>query len=86
MILLIIMSNWDLLPKTFHRLSLNRLDMKEEWIERVQSGFDKVAMEQGGTAYTYFGNKSYTVAAKTGTAEAFYDGPNRLDYSEPKKR
>jgi cell division protein FtsI/penicillin-binding protein 2 len=62
---------------------LNRLDMKEEWVERVQSGFEKVAMEQGGTAYTYFGNKSYTVAAKTGTAEAFYDGPNRMDYSEP---
>ncbi|MCY9140286.1 peptidoglycan D,D-transpeptidase FtsI family protein [Peribacillus frigoritolerans] len=62
---------------------LNRLDMKEEWVERVQSGFEKVAMEQGGTAYTYFGKKSYTVAAKTGTAEAFYDGPNRMDYSEP---
>ncbi|MGG0412993.1 peptidoglycan D,D-transpeptidase FtsI family protein [Peribacillus simplex] len=64
---------------------LNRLDMKEEWIERVQSGFEKVAMEQGGTAYTYFGKKSYTVAAKTGTAEAFYDGPNRMDYSEPQE-
>ncbi|MFD6439784.1 peptidoglycan D,D-transpeptidase FtsI family protein [Peribacillus sp. NPDC060186] len=62
---------------------LNRLDMKEEWIERVQSGFEKVSMEQGGTAYTYFGNKPYTVAAKTGTAEAFYDGPNRTDYNEP---
>nr|WP_245406258.1 MULTISPECIES: penicillin-binding protein 2 [unclassified Peribacillus] len=62
---------------------LNRLEMKEEWIERVQSGFEKVSMEQGGTAYTYFGNKSYTVAAKTGTAQAFYDGPNRADYSEP---
>lgn len=64
---------------------LNRLDMKEEWVERVQNGFEKVAMEQGGTAYTYFGNKSYTVAAKTGTAEAFYDGPNRMDYSKPQE-
>lgn len=64
---------------------LNRLDMKEEWVERVQSGFEKVSMEQGGTAYTYFGKKSYTVAAKTGTAEAFYDGPNRMDYSEPQE-
>ena len=27
--------------------------------------------------------KPYTVAAKTGTAEAFYDGPNRANYSEP---
>ncbi len=64
---------------------LNRLDMKEEWVERVQNGFEKVAMEQGGTAYTYFGKKSYTVAAKTGTAEAFYDGPNRMDYSKPQE-
>ncbi|MGY3313590.1 cell division protein FtsI/penicillin-binding protein 2 [Peribacillus simplex] len=64
---------------------MNRLDMKEDWIKRVQSGFEKVAMEQGGTAYTYFGHKPYTVAAKTGTAQAFYDGPNRTDYSEPQK-
>ena len=62
---------------------LNRLDMKEEWIDRVQAGFEKVAMETGGTAYSYFGNKSYTVAAKTGTAEAFYDGPERSKYDEP---
>ncbi|MGE1162525.1 peptidoglycan D,D-transpeptidase FtsI family protein [Peribacillus simplex] len=64
---------------------MNRLDMKEDWIKRVQSGFEKVTMEQGGTAYTYFGHKPYTVAAKTGTAQAFYDGPNRTDYSEPQK-
>jgi penicillin-binding protein A len=62
---------------------LNRLDMKDEWIKRVQEGFEKVAMEPGGTAYTFFGRKSYTVAAKTGTAEAFYDGPDRVKYSEP---
>ena len=62
---------------------LNRLKMKDEWIERVQTGFEKVAMEPGGTAYATFAGKPYTVAAKTGTAEAFYDGPNRTKYSEP---
>ncbi len=62
---------------------LNRLKMKDEWIQRVQTGFKKVAMEPGGTAYSYFGGKSYTVAAKTGTAEAFYDGPDRTNFSEP---
>ncbi len=62
---------------------LNRLNMKDEWIERVQSGFEKVAMEPGGTAYSAFASKPYTVAAKTGTAEAFYDGPDRANYSEP---
>ncbi|MEH6946187.1 penicillin-binding protein 2 [Bacillus sp. JJ634] len=64
---------------------LNRLDMKEEWVNRVQAGFEKVAMETGGTAYTYFGSKPYTVAAKTGTAEAFYDGPERSKYDEPQE-
>ena len=62
---------------------LNRLNMKDEWIDRVQTGFEKVAMEPGGTAYSTFASKPYTVAAKTGTAEAFYDGPNRKNYSEP---
>ncbi|MGE8078145.1 peptidoglycan D,D-transpeptidase FtsI family protein [Peribacillus loiseleuriae] len=59
---------------------LNKLDMKDSWISRVTDGFKKVAMEQGGTAYKYFGSKSYTVAAKTGTAQAFYDGPNKDKY------
>lgn len=62
---------------------LNRLKMKDEWINRVKQGFEKVAMEPGGTAYAFFGGKPYTVAAKTGTAEAFYDGPERSKYSEP---
>ncbi|USK62411.1 peptidoglycan D,D-transpeptidase FtsI family protein [Peribacillus asahii] len=59
---------------------LNKLDMKDSWINRVQDGFEKVAMETGGTAYNYFGNKPYTAAAKTGTAQAFYDGPNKDKY------
>ncbi|MFJ5621386.1 peptidoglycan D,D-transpeptidase FtsI family protein [Peribacillus loiseleuriae] len=59
---------------------LNKLDMKDSWISRVTDGFKKVAMEQGGTAYSYFGHRSYTVAAKTGTAQAFYDGPNKDNY------
>lgn len=62
---------------------LNRLPMKDEWINRVKSGFEKVTMEPGGTAYSYFGSKPYTVAGKTGTAQAFYDGPDRAKYSKP---
>lgn len=62
---------------------LDRLNMKDQWIKRVQLGFQKVAMEPGGTAYATFGGKPYTVAAKTGTAQAFYDGPERAKYSQP---
>jgi cell division protein FtsI/penicillin-binding protein 2 len=52
-------------------------------LQRVQEGFRQVAQEPGGTAYKYFGGKSYRAAAKTGTAEAFYDGPRRNQYSAP---
>lgn len=64
---------------------LNRLPMKDSWIQHVQEGFKKVTMESGGTAYQFFGGKPYTVAGKTGTAEAFYDGPDREKYSEPQE-
>ncbi|MFB7639145.1 peptidoglycan D,D-transpeptidase FtsI family protein [Peribacillus butanolivorans] len=62
---------------------LNDLGGKDIWIQRVQEGFRQVAQEPGGTAYKYFGGKSYRAAAKTGTAEAYYDGPRRNQYSEP---
>ena len=35
----------------------------------------KVNQESGGTAASYFRGKPYSSAGKTGTAEAFYDGP-----------
>ena len=54
---------------------LNRLDLEPGWIERVQLGFRKVMGEPGGTAYSYYGSAPYSPAGKTGTAEAFYDGP-----------
>ncbi|WP_254654710.1 MULTISPECIES: penicillin-binding protein 2 [Bacillaceae] len=54
---------------------MNTLPMKTEWIERVQEGFRQVTQSTGGTAYSYFGNADYKPAGKTGTAEAFYDGP-----------
>lgn len=56
---------------------LNDISMKEEWMNRVHIGFKKVMQEAGGTAYRYFGNATYSPAGKTGTAEAFYDGPLR---------
>ncbi|RFU65716.1 peptidoglycan D,D-transpeptidase FtsI family protein [Peribacillus glennii] len=62
---------------------LNRLPMSESEIARVQEGFRQVMQEKGGTAEAFFGKKSYKPAGKTGTAEAFYDGPDRKKYSEP---
>lgn len=61
---------------------LNHIDIKKEWINRVQTGFKKVMQEPGGTAYEFFGTAPYSPAGKTGTAEAFYDGPDRNKFGK----
>ncbi|MBY6270910.1 MAG: penicillin-binding protein [Caldibacillus debilis] len=55
---------------------LNKIDMKDEWIKRVQEGFWLVMHGSGGTATAYFNNKPYNPAGKTGTAQSsvFYNG------------
>lgn len=49
----------------------NKIDMKEEWIKRVQLGFKQVVNEPLGTGYG-IKNKEYKIAGKTGTAQALY--------------
>ena len=61
---------------------LNTIDVKKEWLRRVQRGFKKVMQEPGGTAYKFFGSAPYSPAGKTGTAEAFYDGPLRSHFGK----
>lgn len=61
---------------------LNRVDMKDDWIERVQQGFRLVMQGSQGTARGFFGGKGYSPAGKTGTAQAFYDGPDRKKYGK----
>ncbi|HJV31959.1 MAG TPA: penicillin-binding protein 2, partial [Bacillales bacterium] len=61
---------------------LNTIDVKKEWMHRVHVGFKKVMQEPGGTAYKFFGNAPYSPAGKTGTAEAFYDGPERSRFGK----
>ena len=55
---------------------LNRVDMDQYLIERVQEGFRKVFQESGGTGYNHWHHKEYNPAGKTGTAEndLFIDG------------
>jgi cell division protein FtsI/penicillin-binding protein 2 len=55
---------------------LNRIDMKEDYIKRVQEGFRQVMQDAGGTANNVFAGDPYRPAGKTGTAQTFYDGPN----------
>jgi cell division protein FtsI/penicillin-binding protein 2 len=61
---------------------LNTIDVKKEWLDRVKVGFRKVMQEPGGTAYKFFKGARYAPAGKTGTAEAFYDGPLRNQYGK----
>lgn len=48
---------------------MNRVQMDDKYIDRVQDGFKAVFQESGGTAYDYFKDKDYNPAGKTGTAE-----------------
>ncbi|WAA13929.1 peptidoglycan D,D-transpeptidase FtsI family protein [Fervidibacillus halotolerans] len=60
----------------FKPVVLNRVDMKEEWIDRVKEGFWLVTHGSQGTARYYFANEPYDLAGKTGTAQT-YDGKGR---------
>ncbi|MGE6259020.1 peptidoglycan D,D-transpeptidase FtsI family protein [Heyndrickxia sporothermodurans] len=60
----------DIKPKV-----LNKVDMKEDWINRVQLGLEQVVNDPLGTGYGTIKNKKYKIAGKTGTAQALYDGP-----------
>lgn len=60
---------------------LNKLDGKDEWLKRVQSGF-RMVMQGDGTASRKFAGATYRPAGKTGTAEAFYDGFERSRFGE----
>ncbi|WP_102345691.1 peptidoglycan D,D-transpeptidase FtsI family protein [Bacillus sp. Marseille-P3661] len=66
----------------FNPQVLNRIDMKDEYIKRVQEGFRQVYQEPGGTAYTYFHDATYNPAGKTGTAQSRYYGPKREYYGK----
>ena len=80
-----VMSNNEVGPvlNEMEPVILNKVDAKPEWLDRVQEGFRRVMQERGGTAYGAFYTAEYKPAGKTGTAEAFYDGPKRKNYDKP---
>ncbi|MGM8214120.1 peptidoglycan D,D-transpeptidase FtsI family protein [Bacillaceae bacterium W0354] len=61
---------------------LNRIDMPEHFIKRVQEGFRQAYQERGGTAVGVFGDKvsTYNPAGKTGTAEERVKGEDGKYY------
>ncbi|WP_256235743.1 penicillin-binding protein 2 [Bacillus sp. EB600] len=61
---------------------LDKINAQDSWIQRVQQGFKMVMQVGDGTAVKYFGSADYDPAGKTGTAQAFYDGPLRKQFGK----
>ncbi|KFN01924.1 penicillin-binding protein 2 [Bacillus clarus] len=57
---------------------LNKIDMKEEYINRVKEGFRRVFQEGDGTGVKTFQKAPYKPAGKTGTAQTVYGGDNNI--------
>ncbi|MGA5677696.1 peptidoglycan D,D-transpeptidase FtsI family protein [Bacillus bombysepticus] len=57
---------------------LNRIDMKQEYINQVKEGFRKVFQEGDGTGVRAFQKAPYKPAGKTGTAQTVYGGENAI--------
>src|SRR5699024_7327656 len=55
--------------KSINTEVMNRVQMDDNYIKRVQEGFRRAFQEPQGTAYNYFKDKDYNPAGKTGTAE-----------------
>ena len=60
---------------------LNRIQMDDKYVKRVQEGFRRVYQTSQGTASSYFQNVDYKPAGKTGTAEneVYKDGKKIAD-------
>ncbi|EUJ46456.1 penicillin-binding protein 2A [Listeria riparia FSL S10-1204] len=56
---------------------LNQVGAPASAIKEVQEGFYAVTHGSSGTGKGYFGDLPVSVAGKTGTAQAFYDGPKK---------
>lgn len=62
---------------------LNRIDLQPGWMENIHEGFRQVTQHPEGTGYRAFRGADYSPAGKTGSAQAFYDGPQRKNFKLP---
>ncbi|MFC4558825.1 peptidoglycan D,D-transpeptidase FtsI family protein [Virgibacillus kekensis] len=68
--------------KSYNTEVLNRIEMDQKYIDRVQEGFRRAFQTPSGTADGYFADKPYNPAGKTGTAEfEIYEDGNMI-YTE----
>ncbi|KAA0759528.1 MULTISPECIES: peptidoglycan D,D-transpeptidase FtsI family protein [Bacillus] len=82
-------SQKDEIGKVVHAVEpivLNKIDMKEEYINQVKEGFRKVFQEGDGTGVRAFQKASYKPAGKTGTAQTVYGGERDIGRNEKGER
>ncbi|MCU5461928.1 MULTISPECIES: penicillin-binding protein 2 [Bacillus cereus group] len=82
-------SQKDQIGKVVHAVEpivLNKIDMKEEYINQVKEGFRKVFQEGDGTGVRAFQKASYKPAGKTGTAQTVYGGESDIGRNEKGER
>ncbi|WP_242239441.1 penicillin-binding protein 2 [Bacillus cereus group sp. BfR-BA-01309] len=82
-------SQKDEIGKVMHSVEpivLNKIDMKEEYINQVKEGFRRVFQEGDGTGVRAFQKASYKPAGKTGTAQTVYGGESDIGRNEKGER
>ncbi|MFB6731629.1 peptidoglycan D,D-transpeptidase FtsI family protein [Bacillus mobilis] len=82
-------SQKDEIGKVVHSVEpivLNKIDMKEEYINQVKEGFRRVFQEGDGTGIRAFQKASYKPAGKTGTAQTVYGGESEIGRNEKGER
>ncbi|MED2016525.1 penicillin-binding protein 2 [Bacillus wiedmannii] len=82
-------SKKDEIGKVVHSVEpivLNKIEMKEEYINQVKEGFRKVFQEGDGTGVRAFQKASYKPAGKTGTAQTVYGGESDIGRNEKGER
>ncbi|PFY59154.1 penicillin-binding protein [Bacillus toyonensis] len=75
----------DEIGKVMHAIEpvvLNRIDMKEEYINQVKEGFRRVFQEGDGTGVRAFQKAPYKPTGKTGTAQTVYGGESDIGRNE----
>ncbi|NWK69621.1 penicillin-binding protein 2 [Bacillus paramycoides] len=65
---------------------LNKVDMKEEYINQVKEGFRRVFQEGDGTGVSKFQKAPYKPAGKTGTAQTVYGGDSDIGRNDKGER
>ncbi|MGN5652134.1 peptidoglycan D,D-transpeptidase FtsI family protein [Bacillus sp. Brlt_9] len=82
-------SQKDEIGKVVHAVEpivLNKIDMKEEYINQVKEGFRRVFQEGDGTGVRAFQKASYKPGGKTGTAQTVYGGESDIGRNEKGER